>query len=250
MDTRTRLLAISAAVSAVIAAMNLRDRMSRWGATDEETRRTLPGDVIDPSLSPFLAELAAGRRISTRAITIDRPPAQVWPWIVQMGHTRAGFYSHDWVERLLGITYADGHSSTRIHPEFLGLKVGDTVPYHPNALMPVLAMDPPHYFHAGERLVLEPRDGGRATRVIARTTGGWLEPLARHVKGLGPVLWPVAAVIDRWPGELLHHYMETGMLKGIKSRAESMPRVPAATPLRPASPRARPTGAASTVGRT
>jgi hypothetical protein len=233
MNTRTRLIATSAALSAMIAALNVRDRMSRWGATDEETRRTLPGDVIDPSLPPFLAELAAGRRISTRAITIDRPPAQVWPWIVQMGHARAGFYSHDWVERLLGIRYADGRSATTIHPEFLDLKVGDTVPYHPNALMPVLAMDPPHYFHAGERLVLEPLDGGRATRVIARTTGGWLEPLARHVRIVGPVLWPIGAVIDRWPGELLHHYMETGMLKGLKARAESMPREPATTPSAP-----------------
>jgi len=38
---------------------------------------------------------------------------------------------------------------------------------------------------------------------------------------LWTVLWPIAALIDRGPGELLHHYMERGMLKGIKSRVES-----------------------------
>ena len=38
---------------------------------------------------------------STRAVTIDAPPEQVWPWLLQMGIGRAGFYTHDWVERLM-----------------------------------------------------------------------------------------------------------------------------------------------------
>jgi hypothetical protein len=44
--------------------------------------------------------------------------------------------------------------------------------------------------------------------------------MARHAALLSPVLRPIAAVIDRGPGELLHHYMETGMLKGLKARVE------------------------------
>jgi hypothetical protein len=55
----------------------------RWGATDEEVHAHLPGDeiVTDASFS------------ATRAITIDAPPEQVWPWIVQLGYRRAGFYN-------------------------------------------------------------------------------------------------------------------------------------------------------------
>ena len=57
----------------------------RWGATDAEVASTMPGDEIvpDPSFN------------ATRALTIDAPPPQVWPWIVQLGTGRAGFYSYD-----------------------------------------------------------------------------------------------------------------------------------------------------------
>ncbi len=57
----------------------------RWGATDEEVQASMPGDAIVPNAS-FNA---------TRAITINAPPEQVWPWIVQMGYRRAGFYTYD-----------------------------------------------------------------------------------------------------------------------------------------------------------
>jgi hypothetical protein len=215
------LLAVVIGGLAVLYAFAVRPRMNRWGATEEELAKTLPGDTVDPSMSPFQAELATGRRVSTRAITIEAPPDEVWPWLVQMGHDRAGFYSHDWVERLLGIRYADGQSSTRIHPEFQDLRVGDTVPYHPFNHVPVLALDRPRYFQAGERLILEPLDDGTRTRLIARTTAGWVEPFARRVPVFGPVILPIAAAIDRGPGELLHHYMEAGMLEGLKVRAEA-----------------------------
>jgi hypothetical protein len=161
------------------------------------------------------------RPVSTRAITIDAPPDQVWPWLVQMGSGRAGFYTHEWVERLLFITYADGHSATRIHPEWQELHVGDRVPYSRFNTVPVTMVDRPRCLIAGEWLILEPLAGGTKTRLIARTRGGWLEPFARKVPVLWPLLWPIAALIDRGPGEALHHYMESGMLKGIKSRVEA-----------------------------
>src|SRR5690349_6473826 len=55
----------------------------RWGATDAEVTAPMPGDelVPEPSFS------------ATRAITIDAPPEAVWPWLVQLGYGRAGFYS-------------------------------------------------------------------------------------------------------------------------------------------------------------
>lgn len=206
-----------AAVLGSVYALAVRPRISRWGATDEEVTKALPGDEL-PAPS-------GRRRISTRAITIDAPPEAVWPWIVQMGSGRAGFYTHEWVERLLFITYADGHSSTRIHPEWQELRVGDRVPYSRYNDMEVMRLDPSRCLIAGEWLVLEPLDGGTRTRLIARTRGSWVEYLARKVPVMGPVLRPIGWLVDRGPGELLHHYMEAGMLKGIKARAEAMPGV-------------------------
>ncbi len=215
--TRTHALSVAGAAAMTVAgsvyALAVRPRINRWGATNEEVTKALPGDEV-PSPSGY-------RRVSTRAITIDAPPESVWPWIVQMGSGRAGFYTHEWVERLMGLTYAEGHSATRIHPEWQELHVGDTVPYSRFNEVLVMAVEPPRYLMAGEWLVLEPLDGGRRTRLIARTRGAWFEYIAGRVPVLGPLLRPVAGLIDRGPGELLHHYMETGMLQGIKARAEA-----------------------------
>lgn len=211
--SRRVVFASAVAVAGLVYAAIVRPRIRRWGASDEEVAKTLPGDEL-PSPMGY-------RPVSTRAITIDAPPDHVWPWLVQMGSGRAGFYTHEWVERLLFITYADGHSSTRIHPEWQELHVGDRVPYSRFNTVPVTMVERPRCLVAGEWFVLEPLDGGTRTRLIVRTRGGWLEPLARRVPVLWPLLWPAAALIDRGPGELLHHYMERGMLQGIKSRVEA-----------------------------
>ena len=64
----------------------------RKGATDEEVEGPLPGDELVP-------EPKVGY---TQAITISAPPSEVWPWLAQHGYMRAGFYSHEWVYRLMG----------------------------------------------------------------------------------------------------------------------------------------------------
>ena len=122
----------------------------RLPATDQPLGRdrrrgptSAPGPTSFPS--PF-----GYRPISTRAITIEAPPEEVWPWLVQMGSGRAGFYTHEWVERLLFITYADGHSSTRIHPEWQDLHVGDRVPYSRFNTVEVTMIDLPRCLVAGE----------------------------------------------------------------------------------------------------
>jgi hypothetical protein len=206
-------LASATAVGGAVYDLIVRPRISRWGATDDEVGKVLPGDELE---SPY-----GYRPISTRAITIDAPPEEVWPWLVQMGSGRAGFYTHEWVERLLFVTYADGHSATRIHPEWQELNVGDRVPYSRFNSVLVTAVDRPRCLIAGEWLVLEALDDGARTRLIARTRGSWLESLARKVPILWPLVWPIAALIDRGPAELLHHYMESGMLEGIKERVEA-----------------------------
>jgi hypothetical protein len=209
-------VATANAVGWLVYASLVRPRISRWGATYEEVAKVLPGDELP---APY-----GDRGVSTRAITIVAPPAEVWPWLIQMGSGRAGFYTHEWVERLLFITYADGHSATCIHPEWQELRVGDRVPYSRLNTCEVTMIDPPRVLIAGEWLVLEPLEGGTKTRLIARTRGGWFEPFARQVPIVGSILWPFAALFDRGPLELLHHYMETGMLKGIKARTEERAR--------------------------
>ena len=60
----------------------------------------------------------------TRAITIDAPPDDVWPWLVQIGQGRGGLYSFDGLENLVG---CDIHSADRILPDFQRLEVGDLI---------------------------------------------------------------------------------------------------------------------------
>ena len=62
----------------------------RWGATQEEEQRPMPGDELNPN-PKFLA---------TRAITIEGKPEDIWPWLMQMGYRRAGFYGYDILENL------------------------------------------------------------------------------------------------------------------------------------------------------
>jgi hypothetical protein len=142
----------------------------------------------------------------------------VWPWIVQIGHNRAGCYSHEWVERLFGIGYAEGHSATRIHPEFQNLRLGDKIRYSPFNAIPVLAIEPEQYLIIGNSVawVLQDLANGR-TRLIVRTRGyGWFRSLFRKL----PVLRELGTVLDYTIGEPLHHYMEKEMCIGLAKRAE------------------------------
>ena len=86
----------------------------RWGASDVEFEMDLPGDALTPG--PV--------EQSTRAVTIDAPPTEVWPWLVQLGADRGGFYSYDWLENLFGLRI---HSAEAIVPEWQRLEVGDMV---------------------------------------------------------------------------------------------------------------------------
>lgn len=100
------------AVGAGIGALALtRKELRNLGATCAERRVTLPGDEI----------VAGAKSASTMAITIDAPPSAVWPWLVQMGCDRGGFYSWDRLDN------GGRPSATEIHPEWQALDVGDRV---------------------------------------------------------------------------------------------------------------------------
>ncbi len=107
MPRRTSVVIAGAAlVAAVVVA---RRRLVRWGADDAEMAMAVPGDDVVPG---------AGGRV-TMATTLDAPPAAVWPWLVQMGVGRAGWYSFDVLDN------AGRASAERIVPELQQIAVGD-----------------------------------------------------------------------------------------------------------------------------
>ena len=78
--------------------------------------------------------------LATHAITIQAPISKVWPWLVQLGQGRGGFYSYDWLENLFG---CDIHNADRVIPQYRNLKAGDGIRIHPRMpAIPVVAVEP------------------------------------------------------------------------------------------------------------
>ena len=87
----------------------LRPRLLHWGASEQEVNGPYPGAELVPG----------GQRGATMAVTIGAPPNRVWPWLVQLGGDRAGWYSWDHLDNA-------GVPSTReVHPEWQDRAIGD-----------------------------------------------------------------------------------------------------------------------------
>jgi uncharacterized protein YndB with AHSA1/START domain len=195
-------------------------------ATAIEKRRPLPADAIIPD--PLFS--------STHAITIDAPPEQVWPWIVQMGSGRAGWYSWDAIDN------GGAPSAKTIVPALQTVVPGAIMPAAPGArdAFVVAAVDPPRDLvltapdgHGGHAVawehVLEPLDGGR-TRLVVRghASTRWLD-LARARPPAGHrriFIERVYGALARLPRPLLigfaalgHRLMEARHLRGIQRRS-------------------------------
>jgi hypothetical protein len=166
---------------------------------------------------------------STHAITIQAAAAQVWPWLVQLGQGRGGFYSYDWLENLFRLEI---HSADRLIPEFQHLQVGDLVRLSPKAGIPVAVIEP------NRSLILfgqEEPDTGLAndhqkqgpdadfayswafildeldeitTRLVVRSRGDW-KPGLLMTLACGVFLEPASFIMER------------KMLLGLKHRAEA-----------------------------
>ena len=95
----------------ILYSVWLRDWQMNWGANDQEIKRHMMGDDLldDPEFN------------TTRVVEIRARPDQVWPWIVQMGYRRGGFYNFDMLDN------AGRPSADRIIPEYQDLKVGDLI---------------------------------------------------------------------------------------------------------------------------
>lgn len=183
----------------------MRPKIYTWGATAQEVAAELPGDSL---VSP-------GRR-TTRAITIDAPVEEVWPWLVQIGEDRGGFYSYDVLERLVG---ARIRNADVIHPQWQKLQAGDTV---------WLAQ---RYGHAGRQVVAEvepmshlvlmsPPDYQRVLRG-EKASGSWafyLIPQGRQTRLLAR---GSGGSVGQSAFDIVHFVMERGMLRGIRRRAQS-----------------------------
>jgi len=117
------------AIVALVASylVVLRPRVKSWGVDPIETESALPGDdLID---QPMATE--------TRGLTIDAPVSQVWPWLVQMGFGRAGWYSFDSMDRR-------NKSADSILPEFQELHAGETLSIYNGGGFEVRSVDPPN----------------------------------------------------------------------------------------------------------
>lgn len=170
----------------------IRPWLRRWGSTDDEVERPLPGDALvpDPAID------------STWSVTIEAPAGDVWPWLAQIGQDRGGFYSYAWLENLAG---CELRNAERVRPEWQRRDIGELVPLHPTCGLPLAHFEPGRalVLEGWGSFVVEPIDETR-TRLISRS---------RVPKGWSAVSYALLL-------EIPHFIMQRKMLLGIKARAE------------------------------
>jgi proline iminopeptidase len=189
-----------------------------WRATPQECREQLPGDDLVPE----------GRGGVTHAITICATAADVWPWLVQMGCDRAGFYSYDHLDN------RGRASAERILPEFQGTKVGDVLPSRPGSPhgFEVLRMQAPRLLLLGAFLRIPgfsnlAWDGERPSAYVRST---WLF-LLREQRDTTRLIVRVRGILrPAWLGLVVnsfmapaHVVMQRKQLLNLRRRAEQRP---------------------------
>lgn len=153
--------------------------LERWGATDSEVAGSVVGDDVVPE----------ARLVATRAITIAAPPADVFPWLRQMGFGRAGWYSYDLLDNL------GRRSARKIHPEWQTLQAGDAVPggpvdfeatvvEPPRALVLRLGSDDVRRQRIFFSLAYDLRDHPEGTRLVTRVRARVDAPAGRLAERL------------------------------------------------------------------
>jgi hypothetical protein len=203
MNTKLKRFFTGAAVALLTLAIGysiLRPLHLRWGARDADLQRAMPGDL-------------SGSRW-TRAILIEALPEQIWPWLVQFGQGRGGWYSYDWLENLLGF---DIHSASRILPEYQDTGVGTPICMSGSFCPSKIHVIEPYQW-LGWQAVDESGqpvwtfvfglfpEGANRTRLVVR-------------ESFNPAFMPAAAVLAL---EIPDVVMELKMLDTLKARAEGL----------------------------
>lgn len=208
------------AAPALVGYLALHRLGRTYGSTRTERRAALPGDEL----------VRRPQVVATHAVTIPAPPDRVWPWLVQVGWHRGGWYTPRWVDVLL---FPDNWPSARqVLDEYQDLQVGDFVPDGPPQTecgFVVREVEPGEHLllessthlplswrrkglahqHWTWSFVLRPLAGGSATRVVFRwraRTGPWWLTAGTHL-----VIIPADFVMSR------------GMLRGLRRRVVRRP---------------------------
>jgi hypothetical protein len=196
----------AAIAGTTILAPLLRSRYSRWGATDGELALAISGDELVPRPKSQL----------TMVVTVAAPAAAIWPWFLQLGCQRAGWYSYDLLDN------GGVPSAKRIHPEFQQLEIGDIIKNMPkgDSGFPVALIDPVRqltmagttdtetgeevdpnepglekYFSGNQTFLLQEIDEDR-TRLIFRMRIDWNPTLLNNIAFKG-VVEPLSFVMAR-----------------------------------------------------
>jgi hypothetical protein len=151
--------------------------------------------------------ISSNRVVSTRAINIQAPKEKVWPWIAQTGQNRGGFNSYYWLENLFGAKMVNADV---IHPQWQNAQPGDTVYYGKNEgfTLVSLAKLNEYYSLGGWMFYLQPVKGGGNTRLIV------------HYPSMEIKQSRFKRIYYYGLFEPLHFIMESGMMMGIKEKAE------------------------------
>jgi hypothetical protein len=203
-------------MAAAIITPFLRFRRLTWGATKEEVSAVLPGDDLIPTL----------KWQYTNSITIHAAPEDVWPWLVQIGQGRGGFYSYQALENLVGCKI---YNADKILSEFQQLKAGDTMYLAPQVPFPVVLVE------SGRTIVLyfDSRTGipqKPGTRSMSPFASSWLfylentdDKTARLISRFRISYNPSMGnnIAYGYLTEAIATTMQKKMLQGIRQRAES-----------------------------
>ena len=174
----------------------IRPQHINWGATFAEINMKFPSEEF----------ISSNRIISTRAITIHAAKEKIWPWIAQTGQNRGGFNSYYWLENLFGAKMVNANS---IHSEWQNPQPGDTVYYGKNegyALVSLAKLN--EYYSLGGWMFYLQLVDANTTRLIVRYPS--MEVKQSNFK----------TIYYYGLFEPLHFIMESGMMMGIKQRAE------------------------------
>ena len=181
---------------AIVYWIFIRPRHIKWGATPVETNMKFPvAEFISPN-----------RIISTRAINIHATKESVWTFVAQTGQNRGGFNSYSWLENLFGAKMVN---SDIPNPEWQNPLKGDTVYYGKNEGYAIISLVKPNEYYSlgGWTFYLQTIDTAN-TKLIIR----YPSMEVRQSKFTTMYYYGLF--------EPLHFIMESGMMMGIKQRAE------------------------------